>query len=179
MNVYFFSDTTKQFQPKPVSSDSAVSSTHSHGVETTAETDISKAKNHNSSSPEADDTTSTSEALPTSHGAKNIGDEEKCEIRPEGTCKKKDSGIVIDGDGADREKSSNDTGKEEQPRFGDSSSEPKLDEKAETAEAALDVEKESFAVGDKVAIKVPENVLADLQEDYGGCSGGMIKVTME
>ena len=53
---------------------------------------------------------------------------------------------------------------------------PKLGDDVEAREGSVDVEEECFAVGDKVAIKVSENVLVELQEDYGGCTEGMTQV---
>ena len=80
------SDTTKPFQPNPLSSDSAISTRHSNG------TDAARTHNHASFPPEADDTISDTGTSAAPHAAKNTADEAKHETRPEETRKKKDSG---------------------------------------------------------------------------------------
>ena len=203
-NLYacLFSDTTKPFEPKPASSESAlISTTCLKGAESTTETDVSSAHNPETSAPEADDTntdtgtpptpgtntdTGTSptpgtntdtETPPKQGGTTDFGDEAKRETQSEELWKKKDSGIVVDRDETDRQKrSANDVGTEGQSQFGDSSYGAKFGGDGEAREGSVDVEEECFAVGDKVAIKVSENVLVELQEDYGGCTEGMIQV---
>ena len=217
-NLYacLFSDTTKPFEPKPASSESAlISTTCLKGAESTTETDVSSAHNPESSAPEADDTntdtgtpptpgtntdtgtpptpgtntdTGTSptpgtntdtETPPTPGGTTDFGDEAKRETQSEELWKKKDSAIVVDRDETDRQKrSANDVRTEGQSQFGDSSYGAKFGGDGEAREGSVDVEEECFAVGDKVAIKVSENVLVELQEDYGGCTESMIKVTI-
>ena len=161
-----------------MSSGSVLPTTHANGAEPTAETDVSRDQNRDSSSPKADDDTmpDTAGTTPTSDGTPN---EAKCETPSEENWKKKDSGIVL-GDTAYKEDSVGNTGQEDlQPQVCDSSSEPvKLDGKIEAAKAACDTEEESFAVGDKVAIKVSENTLKELQENCGGCTEGMTMVTI-
>ena len=199
-----FSDTTKPFEPKPASSESAlISTTCLKGAESTTETDVSSAHNPETSAPEADDTntdtgtpptpgtntdTGTSprpgtntdtETPPKQGGTTDFGDEAKRETQSEELWKKKDSGIVVDRDETDRQKrSANDVGTEGQSQFGDSSYGAKFGGDGEAREGSVDVEEECFAVGDKVAIKVSKNVLVELQEDYGGCTESMIKVTI-
>ena len=164
------SDTTKPFQPNPLSSDSAISTRHSN------ETDAARAHNHYSFSPKADDTISYAGTSAAPHAATNIADEAEREPRTEETRKKKDSGSASGRDPeTDNEESTHDSGRG-QSQFGESSSEAKLGDDVEAREGSVDVEEECFAVGDKVAIKVSENVLVELQEDYGGCTEGMIQV---
>ena len=199
-----FSDTTKPFEPKPASSESAlISATCPKGAESTTETNVSSAHSPESSALEADDTntdtgtpptpgtytdigispppgTNTDTGTsPTPGGTTDFGDEAKREIQSEELWKKKDSGIVVDRDETDRQKrSTNDVGTEGQSHFGGSSYGAKFGGDGEAREGSVDVEEECFAVGDKVAIKVSENVLVELQEDYGGCTESMIKVTI-
>ena len=164
------SDTTKPFQPRPLSSDSGISTRHSNGK------DAARAHNHDSFFPKADDTVSDTGISAAPHAAKTIADEAKHETRTEETRKKKDSGSACGRDPeTDNEESTHDFGRG-QSQFGDSSSGAKFDGDVEAREGSVDVEEESFAVGDKVAIKVSENVLVELQEDYGGCTEGMIQV---
>ena len=223
-----FSDTTKSFEPKPVSSNPVlVLTTHSNRAESTVETDISIGQTHDSSSPGLDDTISDSGTSPTSDGTTNIADEAKCNTGSEEHWNKKDPGIVVDRDRPDKQKSctddtgkkdrpdkqksctddtgkedrpdkqksctddtgkddrpdkqkscTDDTRKEEHPEFSDVSSEAKPDHHVEATKTAVDVEEEPFVVGDKVTIKVTENILIELQENYGGCTESMAKVTM-
>ena len=170
----------KSFEPKPASSEQVLMLTaHSNGAETTAETDISIGQTHDSSSPGLDNTISDSGTSPTSDGTTNIADEAKCDTGSEEHWNKKDPGIVVDRDRPDKQKScTDDTGKEEQPEFSDVSSEAKPDRHVEATETAVDVEEEPFVVGDKVTFKVTENILIELQENYGGCTESMTKVTI-
>ena len=164
------SDTTKPFQPNPLSNDSAISKRHSNG------TDATTAHNHDSFSPEADDIISDTGTSAAPHAAKIIADEAKREPRTEETRKKKDSESASGRDSeTDNDESTHDSGRG-QSQFCESSSEAKLGDDVEAREGSVDVEEECFAVGDKVAIKVSENVLVELQEDYGGCTEGMIQV---
>ena len=164
------SDTTKPFQPNPLSSDSAISTRHSNG------TDAARAHNHDSFPPEADDTISDTGISAAPQAAKNTADDAKHETRTEETLKKKDSGSAIGRDPeTDNEESTHYSGRV-QSQFGDSSYEAKLGADVEATEGDVNVEEESFAVGDKVAIKVSENVLVELQEDYGGCTKEMTQV---
>ena len=157
-----FSDTTKPFEPKPASSESAlVSTTCPNGAESTAETDVSSTHNPESSAPEADDTNTDTATSPATGGTTNFGDEAKRETQSEELWKKKASGTT-----------------EGQSQFGDSSSGAKFGGDVEAREGSVGVEEECFAVGDKVAVKVSENVLVELQDDYGGCTESMIKVTI-
>ena len=176
-----FSDTTKPFEPKPASSESAlISATCPKGAESTTETNVSSAHSPESSALEADDTNTDTGTSPTPGGTTDFGDEAKREIQSEELWKKKDSGIVVDRDETDRQKrSTNDVGTEGQSHFGDSSYGAKFGGDGEAREGSVDVEEECFAVGDKVAIKVSENVLVELQEDYGGCTEGMTQVTTQ
>ena len=163
------SDTTKPFQPNPLSSDSAISTRHSNG------TDAARTHNHASFPPEADDTISDTGTSAAPHAAKNTADEAKHETRPEETRKKKDSGSASGRDpDTINEESTHDSGRG-QSQFGDSS----FGGDVEAREGSVDVEEECFAVGDKVAIKVSENVLVELQEDYGGCTERMTQVTTQ
>ena len=167
-----FPDTTKPFGPKPASSEYvSVPTTRSTGAEATDETDVSSAH----------DTVSDTRALRSAHqGATNITGETKRETRPEDTGKKDEPGTLVSTrDGAGKEKGTDDslTGRG-QPQFGDSSSGAKLGRDVEAKEGDVDAEEESFAVGDKVAIKVSENVLVELQEDYGGFTERMAQVTI-
>ena len=138
----------------------------------------------------------TAGTTPTSDGTTNSPNEATCETRSEENWRKKDSGIVVDQDQSqlrlsrpgshiteedqdrtDKEDSAGNAGKEDlQPQVCDSSSEPKLEGEGAKAKVACDTEEEPFAVGDKVAIKVSENDLVELQEDFGGCTESMIKV---
>ena len=167
-----FPDTTKPFGPKPASAEYvSVPTTRSNGAEATDKTDVSSAHG----------TVSDTRALMSApQGATNITGETKRETRPEDTGKKDEPGTLVSSsrDGACKEKSTDDslTGKG-QPQLCDSSSGAKLGRDVEAREGDVDAEEESFAVGDKVAIKVSENVLVELQEDYGGCTEGMAQVT--
>ena len=176
-----FSDTIKPVEPKPLSSGSMLSTTHSNGAEPTAETDVFRDQNRQSSSPKADDDTMSNPAgtTHTSDGTTNSPNEAKCETPSEESGEKTDSEIVVDQDRVDIEDSTDNIGKEVQPPVCDSSSEPKLDGEVEAAKASCDTEEESFVVGDKVAIKVSENTLKELQDNFGGCTEGMTKVTMQ
>ena len=112
-----FSDTTKSFEAKPVSSNPVlVLTTHSNRAESTVETDISIGQTHDSSSPGLDDTISDSGTSPTSDGTTNIADEATCDTGSEEHWNKKDPGIVVDRDRPDKQKScTDDTGQEDRP----------------------------------------------------------------